>query len=177
MELMDTRASAAELIAKLNADGAVAVRDFVPAEALRALNQELEAQFEAEPVGGELPHLEGVLVEYYGARTKRFCGLAAKVRAVAAQGSAVPVFNRERLTRRRPGRGVGPMQSSQHFVSFMLDPRLEALSQHFLGPNCGGHVLVNTGQAGPGATHSHSARQSAIELHDARKWHGSETTL
>ena len=139
LALLGRATPTAELVAELNRNGVVAVRDFVDPATLGVLNRELGPHFEAEPRGRcaapqptrpplpgrtlaerfpplcrDIAHLEGLLVDYYGRETKRFCGLATL--------------------------------SPAAFAGFMCDERLDGIVRHFLLPNCN-EALVNTGQA------------------------------
>jgi len=65
-----------QIIALVEADGGVIVRDFLSSDSLRRLQSELEPFVHASEPGSKEAHRGWQL--FHGSRTKRFCGLAAK---------------------------------------------------------------------------------------------------
>ena len=69
-------AALTEIVAAINADGGVIVKDLLPEESRLQLIEDLAAAFDETPPGSKsgMEHWEG----FHGANTRRFCGLAAR---------------------------------------------------------------------------------------------------
>jgi ectoine hydroxylase-related dioxygenase (phytanoyl-CoA dioxygenase family) len=76
---LDADASLAEVLAVLDADGGVIVRDMISSEAVHQIVEDLAAAFDGSKPGSrsDQKHFQA----FHGSTTKRFCGLAAHSRA------------------------------------------------------------------------------------------------
>ncbi|MDG2908246.1 MAG: phytanoyl-CoA dioxygenase family protein [Acidimicrobiales bacterium] len=90
LQVLDRDAPLADILAALDADGGVVVRDLLSDDARRAIVDELAADLEATAPGSKSGM--DLWETFHGRNTVRFCGLAARSRAFVDHALLNPVF-------------------------------------------------------------------------------------